>query len=188
MPATTPAPMSRTDAEIASRFGSFVDSHRDKAVRLAWRLVGGDDALAEDVAQEAFLKAFRALPRFRGDAELSTWFYRVLVHQAHSSTRKRATRRRLMQLFHIRGDAQSETTAAIPDPGLQRRIGLALMQLTRAQREVFVLVHMEGRSVSVTAQLLRKAPGTVKSHLHRALKKMRRELRDLSPVMNGAKR
>ncbi len=158
------------------------------AVRLAWRLVGGDDALAEDVAQEAFLKAFRALPRFRGEAELSTWFYRVLVHQAHSSTRKRATRRRLMQLFHIRGDAKSESTTPMRDPGLQRRIGLALMQLTRAQREVFVLVHMEGRSVTQTAQLLRKAPGTVKSHLHRALEKMRGELCDLSPLTKGANR
>ena len=55
-----------------ARFQRFLSDHRQAAVSLAWRLTGGDEAAAEDVAQEAFVKAWQALPRFRGDAALST--------------------------------------------------------------------------------------------------------------------
>jgi len=51
--------------ELEQRFRLFVASHRERARRLAWRLVGGDDAAAEDVVQDAFVKAYRALDRFR---------------------------------------------------------------------------------------------------------------------------
>ncbi|MCU0670243.1 MAG: hypothetical protein MUF70_12975, partial [Myxococcota bacterium] len=60
-----------TDRE--RRFAAFVAAHRDRAVGLAWRLVG-DSSTAEDVAQEAFARAFRALDRFREESQLSTWF------------------------------------------------------------------------------------------------------------------
>ena len=57
-----------TRADLEERFQALVGTHRERAVRLAWRLVGGDDAAAEDVAQEAFVRAYRALPRFREEA------------------------------------------------------------------------------------------------------------------------
>ncbi len=182
MPVTQPKPKTASAPVTDERFGEFVEHHRARALRLAWRLVGGDDALAEDVAQEAFIKAYRALPRFRRDAELSTWFYRILVHQAHSTTRKRATRRRLLELFRRGGGIESEIAPSWPDPGLRRRIAQALTRLTHAQREAFVLVHMEGYSVNETARIVQRAPGTVKSHLHRALTKLRLELADLAPA------
>ena len=64
-------------------FLAFVDGRRDSAVRLAFRLLGGDTAAAEDVAQEAFLRAYRGLGRFREEASLSTWFYRILLREVH---------------------------------------------------------------------------------------------------------
>ena len=72
-----------TRADLEERFQALVGTHRERAVRLAWRLVGGDDAAAEDVAQEAFVRAYRALPRFREEASLSTWFYRFVLQKAH---------------------------------------------------------------------------------------------------------
>lgn len=177
---TMPKPTLALDLD--RRFQLFVDAHRERAVRLAWRLVGGDDAAAEDVAQEAFLRALRALPRFREEAQLSTWFYRILVRQAYSHTRKRATRRRLLGLFRGERESEQRVVPCWPDPGLQRRIGRALLRLSRQQREVFVLVHMEGLTVAETARILDRAPGTIKSHLHRALVKMRADLADLSPA------
>jgi RNA polymerase sigma-70 factor (ECF subfamily) len=51
-----------------------VNDHRDRALRIAWRLLGRDAAAAEDVAQEAFVRAYRGLGSFRGEAELATWF------------------------------------------------------------------------------------------------------------------
>ena len=168
---------SRVDPELERRFEALVHSHRERARRLAWRLVGGDAAAAEDVTQEAFVKAFRGLAKFRGEAALETWFYRILVRQAYSYRRWRGVR--------DFWDSGSTTEPPDPrpdatrDPALQRRIAAALETLTRSQRDVFVLVHLEGFRVRECAELLGKPIGTVKSHLHRALASMRRELADV---------
>jgi RNA polymerase sigma-70 factor (ECF subfamily) len=164
-------------ADAEQRFEALVRSHRERARRLAWRLVGGDDAAADDVVQDAFADAYRGLPRFRGDAKIETWFYRILVRRAQSYRRWRAVREAL-------AGPPAETAAdpapvALGDPALRQRIGDALAQLTRAQRDAFVLVHLEGFHVREAAALLGKAEGTVKSHLHRALSALRRDLADL---------
>jgi RNA polymerase sigma-70 factor (ECF subfamily) len=162
--------------DLEQRFEAFVASHRERAVRLAWRLVGGDAAAAEDVAQDAFVRAYLALGRFRGEASLATWFYRILVRQAHSHRRWRALR----ELWSQPGeDPPDPAPAASGDPALRRRIADTLLGLTRRQREAFVLVHLEGFSVREAAALMGSREGTVKSHLHRALRQLRVELKDL---------
>jgi len=171
------------DPELERRFEALVHSHRERAQRLAWRLVGGDAAAAEDVTQEAFVKAFRGLPKFRGEAALETWFYRILVRQAYSYRRWRGIRD-----FWDSGstsEPRDPRPEATRDPALQRRIAAALERLTRSQREVFVLVHLEGFRVRECAELLQKPIGTVKSHLHRALAGLRRELADLHELDSG---
>lgn len=162
----------------AAAFSAFVAARRDRAVRLAYRLLAGDAAAAEDVVQNAFLRAHRALERFRGDSSLDTWFYRILLREVQRHRRWRAVR----ELFRGNAEAAPAPRDESPtrDPGLRRRIIRALERLSPAQREVFVLVHLEERSVAETAALLGKAVGTVKSHLHRALESLRHELADLS--------
>ncbi|UCE85615.1 MAG: RNA polymerase sigma factor [Deltaproteobacteria bacterium] len=170
-------------AHLDGRFSALVASHRERALRLAWRLVGGDDDAAEEIAQEAFFKAYRALPRFREDARLETWFYRILVNQAHRYLRWRAVRERWGAVFH---EHQADASAARSgDPLLRRRIARALAGLTRRQREAFVLVHLEGFTVWETAELIGAAEGTVKSHLHRAMTGLRAELADLRDLTGG---
>jgi RNA polymerase sigma-70 factor (ECF subfamily) len=162
--------------DLEQRFEAFVASHRERAMRLAWRLIGGDDAAAQDVTQDAFVSAWRALGRFREEASLPTWFYRILVRKAHSHRRWQAVRDR------FRGEAADppDPAAAPPgDPGLRHRITVALDGLSRRQREAFVLVHLEGFTVRETAAFLGSREGTIKSHLHRALRHLRRELADL---------
>ena len=178
MPAEAAALESRDAAAVAleERFSALVASHRERALRLAWRLVGGDEAAAEDVAQEAFVSAYRALPRFRGDARLETWFYRILVNQAHRYRRWRTVRERWRAAWVAEPPAPPVGPG---DPGLRRRIGAALLGLTRRQREVFVWVHLEGFGVGECAELLGLTTGSVKSHLHRARTKLRSELADL---------
>lgn len=166
-----------TAAEREERFSAFVASHRERARRLAWRLVGGDEAAAEDVTQDALVRAYQALPGFREDASLATWFYRILVRQAQNYRRWRAVR-------ELWGGGWKEAPPAYSsdgfgDPGLRRRIARALDCLSRRQREAFILVHLEGFTVQESADLLGKPAGTVKSHLHRALTALRRELADL---------
>lgn len=161
-----------------ARFAAFVDAHRARAVSTAWRLVGGDAAAAEDVAQDAFVKAWKALPKFRDDARLSTWFYRILVRTASNHRRWKGVRDKWRAFT---GDEVPDVPTETPsrDQGLQRRIAEALDGLSKGQREVFVLVHLEGFTVKEAAEVLGKAQGTLKSHLHRALKSLRRELKDL---------
>lgn len=171
-------------ADREARFGAFVASHRERAVRLAWRLVGGDQAAAEDVAQDAFFRAYRALPRFREEASLSTWFYRILVRQAHSYRRWRAVR----EIWTPVLEADAAAPGVAGDPLLRGRIRQALGGLSRKQREAFVLVHLEGFGVREAAQVLRMADGTLKSHLHRALTKLREQLADLKGVEQGVDR
>jgi RNA polymerase sigma-70 factor (ECF subfamily) len=163
---------------LEEQFEALVASHRDRAVGLAWRLVGGDAAAAEDVAQEAFLKAHRALGHFRGEAKLSTWFYRILVRQAATYRRWRAVR----EVWGAEPPEPADPGAEVRgDPGLRRRIAQAVDGLTRRQREAFVLVHLEGLSLREAAEVMGSRVGTVKSHLHRALAQLRRELADIEP-------
>ncbi|MGH7898737.1 MAG: RNA polymerase sigma factor [Candidatus Binatia bacterium] len=161
----------------AEDFSSFVDSRRDRAIRLAFRLLGGDQASAEDVVQNAFLRAYRALGCFRGESSMDTWFYRIVVREVHRYRRWQAIRR----LWSADPAAMSEAADEQPegDPVLRRRIASALERLSRSQRDAFVLVHLEGFSVSEAASALGKAEGTVKSHLHRALGSLRRDLKDV---------
>ena len=172
------------ELELEERFRLFVASHRDRAQRLAWRLVGGDDAAAEDVTQEAFVKAYQALGQFRGEASLATWFYRIVVRQAHHYCRWRTVRETWGALWN--GRLPHSAALAAGDPLLRRRIADALAQLSRSQRETFVLVHLEGYSVREAAALLEKPEGTVKSHLHRALLTLRSELADLTEDLGGS--
>ncbi len=168
--------LSAAPVGLEERFSDFVASHRDRARRLAWRLIGGDEDAAEDVAQDAFVKAYRALGRFREDSSLETWFYRILVNQAHKHRRWRAVRQRWSAVWD---EERAVASLEAGDPALQRRITQALTNLTRRQREAFVLVHFEGFTVRETGKLLGAQEGTVKSHLHRALKALRVELADL---------
>lgn len=158
-------------------FGAFFEAHVERARRLAWRLLGRDEAAAEDVVQESFVKAYRARKSFRGEARLETWFYRIVVNQAHNHRRWRRLRERWTT--PAQGDEVDPSGVGPGDPGLRRRIGNALERLSRLQREVFALVHLEGFTVRETAAILGRSEGTVKTHLHRALSSLRDELADL---------
>lgn len=172
------------NADREQVFHAFVNSHRERAVRLAWRLTGGDAAAAEDVVQDAFCKVYNALPQFREESSLATWYYRVLVRQAHKYRRWRAVRERWSRIW--KNEVPHPSLGDPPDPGLRHRIAQALDHLPRGQREAFVLVHLEGFTVSEAAELLKKSPGTVKSHLHRGLHALRTALADLKPPGGGS--
>ncbi len=171
------------DAERERRFQALVSDHRDRAIGLAWRLLGGDAAAAEDVAQEAFLRAYRGLEGFREDAQLSTWFYRILLNEVQRHRRWRWVRERVAG--EMPDEPRDPTLRDPSDPALRDRVARAVDALPRGQREAFVLVHLEGMTIREASELTGRAVGTLKSHLHRALKALRAALADLRDPAAG---
>ena len=170
---------SAVEVDRERAFTAFVSAHRDRAIGVAWRLLGGDGAAAEDVAQEAFARAYRALGSFRGESSLPTWFYRILVNEAQRHRRWRWVRERFGG--EMPEDPPDPSPPAAGDPALRARVAHAVMALPRGQREAFVLVHLEGLTLREAAEATGRATGTLKSHLHRALRALREQLADLDP-------
>ncbi len=152
----------------------FVATHRDRAVRVAFRMGAKDQAAAEDLVQDAFVRAHTKLQSLRDPSQMKAWFYRILMRQAVSSYRRQGVRDRHRDNVAVLYPAS--TTAPSSDPALQKRVVAAVERLTLAQRSVVVLVYLEQFTLNEAAEILGSAPGTVRSHLHRALKSLRSDL------------
>jgi RNA polymerase sigma factor (sigma-70 family) len=177
----TQAPTARAERLRLAQgaFEAFVAHHRDRALALAWRLCGGDAAAAEDVAQEAFVRAYRGLDRFRSEATLSTWFTRILVNEARRHRRWSWVRERVAGAMPA--DRPAPAAEEGRDPLVRERVAHALARLPRGQREAFVLVRLEGLSLREAAEVAQRSTGTIKRHLHRAHGALRAQLADLDP-------
>lgn len=156
-----------------ARFALFVAQHRERAVSIAWRLCG-DAVLADELAQEAFVQAWHRLDGFRNEAALSTWFHRILVRQVSRRRRWQRVRDTARHWFSTEPQPPPST-----DPSLRERLSAAMDQLTDAQRQAFLLVTLEGFTVQEASAITGRAPGTLKSHLHRARTTLRDELADV---------
>jgi RNA polymerase sigma-70 factor (ECF subfamily) len=157
-------------------FTQFVAAHGAMARRVAWRLMGGDGAAAEDVVQNAFVKAHAKFETVLQEGAREAWFRQVVVREALNQLRWLGVRRRVAQLAGFDDRAQP---APMRDGGAVARIERAVAALSPQQRAIFVLVHLEEQTVAEAAAQLGIAEGTAKSHLHRALTSLRTQLEDL---------
>jgi len=157
-------------------FTQFVAAHGAMARRVAWRLMGGDGAAAEDVVQNAFVKAHAKFHTVLQEGAREAWFRQVVVREALNQLRWLGVRRRVAQLAGFDDRAQP---APMRDGGAIARIERAVASLSPQQRAIFVLVHLEEQTVAEAAAQLGIAEGTAKSHLHRALTSLRTQLEDL---------
>jgi RNA polymerase sigma-70 factor (ECF subfamily) len=133
------------------------------------RRIAGDDDLAQDYAQEAWIRAIRALPTFRGDARFSTWLHRIAVNSALQAVRKAETRRK-------REAPMPEAVAVGPRSGdvlLEKRLEWAMDRLPEGMRQVLILHDVEGYTHEEIGDALGVAPGTSKSQLFKARARMR---------------
>jgi RNA polymerase sigma factor (sigma-70 family) len=147
-------------------FRMLVESHRDRAFGLALRITRSR-ADAEDVAQEAFLRAWQALPRFRGEASFGTWLHQIVARRALDRAVTLQTRRRREAAVETAGELPARPDAP-RDAVLARRLDALLSQLSPQQRTVVTLHYREDRSVEDIAQALGMPENTVKTHLSRA--------------------
>lgn len=152
----------------ADAFEQLVAAYRDQVFRLALRMCGSE-ADADEVAQEAFLSAWKGLPNFRGDSQFSTWLYQLTSHAAIDLMRR--------EKRQIAAEDITGVSAPDPAPGPQQQaerseqrqaVRDAIMQLTPEYRQIVVLRFLEELSYEEIGAMLTLPSGTVKSRLNRA--------------------
>jgi RNA polymerase sigma factor (sigma-70 family) len=159
-------------------YEALVRAHQDIAFRTAC-LFAGSAAEAEEAAQEAFVKAWRALPRFRSGAPFRPWLLAIVGNEARN--RRRAAGRRAGLAARAAsergpGDAAPSPEAALLQGGDRRELLAALQALDERDRAVIACRYLLDLSERETAEALGCRRGTVKSRLSRALARMRVEL------------
>jgi RNA polymerase sigma-70 factor (ECF subfamily) len=170
-----------TDADLIARalsledqnaFGELVRRHQSPVRAFLTKMTHGDSHLADDLAQETFLKAWKKLKTFRGEARFSTWLFGI----AYNEFRGEARRRKELALEDIA--EMPEETEPMLSSGAHLRMDLteALKALTSAERATIVLCCQNGLSHEEAAQVLECPLGTVKTNVLRGREKLRRKL------------
>ncbi len=161
-------PLREPDPEIidlarkgdTNAFAALVAYYQGDAWRLCFHLLR-DEAAAEDATQEAFVRVFRFLPRYRGEAKFSTWLFSITRNCALDELRRAARRSRVEKKIR----PESEGGA---DPGMALEVREAILSLSDELRESVVLIDMFGLSYKEAATIMATPVGTVKSRVHRA--------------------
>ncbi|MCD0452427.1 RNA polymerase sigma factor SigM [Actinocorallia sp. API 0066] len=160
-------------------FAEIVTRHRDRMWAVALRTLG-DPEEAADALQDAFLSAYRAAGRFRGDSAVTTWLHRIVVNACLDRIRRKAVRPTVNLPDTDTLDAVAPRTG---DPTAAHEVTLdvteALARLPFEQRAALVLVDMMGYSVEDAARVLDVPPGTVKSRCARGRARLAPHLRHL---------
>ena len=170
-------------------FDELVRLHDRKVLQLAMRVVRSPED-ARDIYQEAFLKVYRALPKFRFQASFSTWLYRIVMNTAMDYLRRQKSRKELPapgrpehadDFFHTVPETRAGMSPdRLLDAGeIRRRIGAALEELNPRERMVFELRHFEGLKLRAIGEMCDTSEETVKNCLFRATRKLRDRLGDL---------
>jgi RNA polymerase sigma-70 factor, ECF subfamily len=163
----------------ASAFRELVELHMRRAYDLAYSILGNHHD-ADDVSQETFVRVHRALPSFRAESEFTTWLHRIVTNLALDRCRQRKrefSRTVFLDDSYVASTMKSAEEMMSADQSQQ--VERALHTLPTMQRAVVILRHMDGLSTKQVSGILRCSEGTVKTHLHRGLKKMYDLLQDL---------
>ncbi len=183
----------RGDLSSPEIFEALVREHQAMVFRTLTRLTGAG-AQVEDLAQEVFLRLYRALPEFRGDAALSTYLYRIVINVAQDEWKRRRRERVVIAaapavedegdagwIESFGGDELSEHTRnpeqRMEDAEVRAAVDAAMAELPEMERVVLVLYHQEECSYEGIAAALGMPINTVRTHLHRGRKRLAGVLR-----------
>lgn len=172
--------IARAKAGERAAMGVLHELHARRVYTAVRRLVGNDQ-LAEDLSQEAWVRAFEKLELFRGEAALGTWLYRLATNVALTYLR-RSSKRTVVEA----GADLPRVTKAQDDVIIARHVLMQAMdQLPPGYRRVLVLHDVEGWTHQEIAKSLGCSPGTSKSQLHKARARMRKLMQPASSSNNG---
>lgn len=164
-----------------SAFTALVERYRVSSVNFAYRFIG-DRQTAEDLAQEAFIRAYQSRHRYRPIATFATWFFRILTNLCLNEIRRRTRQGVGLEL------EDSQTTATIDQPAspsvryeqqeLQMAVQRALADLPEKQRLAVILQRFEGMNYVAIGQVMGMSRGAVDGLLSRAKESLRQQLAD----------
>ncbi|HMS82727.1 MAG TPA: sigma-70 family RNA polymerase sigma factor [Nitrospira sp.] len=182
------------DAQLVARslkqdheaFGQLIDRHASVIVNLAYRMVG-NRAEAEDLAQEAFLTAFKALSTFRADAKFSTWLYRIAANKCKDWLRaKRPGMGQqdvdIDEMLDVHVAEEQTPERLLSQQQVAQELEQAIQRLPPLYREAFVLKHVEGLSYEEMEDILGVNGDTLKMRVYKGRLQLSRDLADLNPA------
>ena len=163
-----------------SEFEAVVREHQMQVFRSLTRLVGSREYV-EDLAQEVFLRLYRGMQQFRGDSQITTYLYRIILNVAQDEWKRRRSETTHVSL----SEPEDNWDDRLPSPERDaeqlfgsRELGLqlqaTLMELAEAERTAIVLFHQEDCTYEQIALVLNLPIGTVRTHLHRGRQKLRK--------------
>jgi len=169
----------------SSAYDQLMEKYMNRAYLAAFRIVN-DASEAEDMTQEAFLKAYRSLKGFRGDSAFYTWLCRILVNLCRDHLRKKRFRTRFLSFLRDEDESADPIEKSVPDPHWSvnpdkmleqtewdSRLQALLSRLPTRQRTIFVFKHLQDLRIREIAKILGLSEGTVKVHLFRAVRNLR---------------
>jgi RNA polymerase sigma-70 factor (ECF subfamily) len=162
-------------------FAPLMRRHNRTLFRTA-RAILRDDAAAEDALQEAWLRAYRSMDTFRGEAKLATWLVRIVVNEALARRRKDQRHVPVMQDAEQATRRQDEPEGMAQRDELRRRLEAKIRVLPEAFRAVFMLRAVEELSVEETAAALRIPASTVRTRFFRARSQLRAAFPEKDPT------
>jgi len=174
--------VSFTDADLIARvllradqnaFGELVRRYQSPVRAFLSRMTRGDSHLADDLAQETFLKAWQKLQSFRGDSRFSTWLFGIAFNEFRGAARQR---KELALEELAESPPELEQSPAAPDRNLHLDLTEALKLLNSNERAAVVLCCQNGLSHEEAARVLDCPLGTVKSYVLRGREKLKRRL------------
>ncbi len=190
------------DLTSPEAFAGLVREHQTAVFRTLTRLTGAGPHV-EDLAQEAFLRLYRALPEFRGDAAVGTYLYRIVVNLAQDEWKRRRRERGVIAetpavededgggwIENLPGDALREHARnpeeRMADAEMVRVVEEELARLTEVERTALVLYHQEELSYDSIAAALGLPINTVRTHLHRGRKRLSERIRARMGIVETA--
>jgi RNA polymerase sigma-70 factor (ECF subfamily) len=184
----------RTLAGDRDAFRVLVERHSHSIFRLAYRLTGNQHD-AEEVVQEAFLRAYQKLSQFAARANFGTWVYRIAANYSIDLTRRKRKEdaRRETPVIGTQDNPEFDPIDLLPDAApsperltqsleLRSQMGQALAALSHAERTAFVMRHWEGCGIEEIAAVLNSNSGAAKNTVFRAVQKLRQMLQ---PFLEG---
>jgi RNA polymerase sigma-70 factor (ECF subfamily) len=187
-PRTETALVAQARAGSRSAFAALVERHQGRIYRLALRM-SQNPSDAEEITQETFLQAHRAIGAFQGTALFKTWLYRIAINQA--LMRQRSAQRRSTQSLEALtleaasartvGDRAASAEELLHEKDLTERVRAALAALDESHRAALVLRDLEGLSSEEAADILGTSAAAVRQRAHRARLRLRAMLLDIAP-------